>query len=310
MITFWRASSRSLGHRTPILWEQLLFSCQIMSNSLWSHGLQHTRLLCPSPASGVCSDSCLLSQWCLYNSLILCHPLLLLPSIVPSIRVFSSKSALCIRWSKYWSFSFSVSPSNEYSGLISFRLTSLISFLSKGLSVVFFSTAFQKHQIFGGNRVGPWEKKTRNSVSESMVQDTCIGGTIAFYVPNPVKYSYTVSSENVFANSHCWEWEVSLKGYCRKPKTSGVSRDDFFFPLLFHCWSFGQFLHLSDKDVRAETLFWGKIFSSFLSSVRKFIMKSQPKGSFQLTLSKSFLCKSNLLATQSICHHSALSGTV
>ena len=56
------------------------------------------------------------------NHLILCHPLLLLPLIVPSIRIFSNESTLCIRWSKYWSFSFSISPSNEYSGLISFRI--------------------------------------------------------------------------------------------------------------------------------------------------------------------------------------------
>ena len=56
------------------------------------------------------------------NHLILCHPLLLLPSIFPSIRVFSNESALCIRWPQYWSFSFSISPSNEYSGLISFRM--------------------------------------------------------------------------------------------------------------------------------------------------------------------------------------------
>ena len=56
------------------------------------------------------------------NHLILCHPLLLLPSIFPSIRVFSIESALCIRWPKYWSFIFSISPSNEYSGLISFRM--------------------------------------------------------------------------------------------------------------------------------------------------------------------------------------------
>ena len=56
------------------------------------------------------------------NHLILCHPLLLLPSIFPSIRVFSNESVLCIRWPKYWSFSFSISPSNEYSGLISFRM--------------------------------------------------------------------------------------------------------------------------------------------------------------------------------------------
>ena len=56
------------------------------------------------------------------NHLILCHHLLLLPSIFPSIRVFSNESVLCIRWPKYWSFSFSISPSNEYSGLISFRM--------------------------------------------------------------------------------------------------------------------------------------------------------------------------------------------
>ena len=56
------------------------------------------------------------------NHLILCRPLLLLPSIFPSVRVFSSESVLCIRWPKYWSFSFSINPSNEYSGLISFRI--------------------------------------------------------------------------------------------------------------------------------------------------------------------------------------------
>ena len=59
------------------------------------------------------------------NHLILCHPLLPLPSIFPSIRVFSNKSAICIRWSKYWSFIFSISPSNEYSGLISFQFSSV-----------------------------------------------------------------------------------------------------------------------------------------------------------------------------------------
>ena len=57
-----------------------------------------------------------------FNHLILCHPLVLLPLIFPSIRVFSNESVLCIRWPKYWSFSFSISPSNEYSGLISFRI--------------------------------------------------------------------------------------------------------------------------------------------------------------------------------------------
>ena len=83
------------------------------------------------------------------NDLILCHPLLLLPSVFPSIRVFSSELALHTRWSKYWSFSFGISPSKEYSGLISLGLTGLISLLSKGFSRVFFSTTIQKHQFFG-----------------------------------------------------------------------------------------------------------------------------------------------------------------
>ena len=75
------------------------------------------------------------------NHLILCRPLLLPPSISPSIRVFSNESALRVRWPKCWSFSFSISPYNEYSGLISFRMDWLISLLSKGLSRVYPRTA-------------------------------------------------------------------------------------------------------------------------------------------------------------------------
>ena len=90
-----------------------------MSDSLWPHESQHARPPCPSPTPGVYSNSCPLSWWC-HPHLILCCPLLLLPSIFPSIRVFSNESVLHIRWPKNWSFSFSISPSNEYSGLISF----------------------------------------------------------------------------------------------------------------------------------------------------------------------------------------------
>ena len=82
------------------------------------------------------------------SHLILCHPLLLLPSIPPSIRVFSNESTLPMRWPKYWSFSFSISPSNEYSGLISYRIDR-ISLQSKGLSRVFSNTTVQNHQFFG-----------------------------------------------------------------------------------------------------------------------------------------------------------------
>ena len=102
----------------------VLFSHLGMSDSLQPHGLQHARPPCPSLCPRVCSDSCPLSQWC--------HP-----AISSSVTPFSScpqsflasgsfladnESALCIRWPKYWSFSFSISPYNEYSGLISFRI--------------------------------------------------------------------------------------------------------------------------------------------------------------------------------------------
>ena len=87
-------------------------SCPI----LWTHGLQHARLPCPSPTPRAYSNACP------FNHLIFCHPLLLLSPILHSIRVFSNESVLHTRWPKHWSFSFSNSPSNGYSGVISFRM--------------------------------------------------------------------------------------------------------------------------------------------------------------------------------------------
>ena len=96
----------------------LFFSCAVLSNSLWTHGLQHTRLPCSSLSPEICiATEAMMPS----NHLILCCHLLL-PSVFLSIRVFSNELALHIRWPKYWSFSFSISPSNEYSGLISFRI--------------------------------------------------------------------------------------------------------------------------------------------------------------------------------------------
>ena len=89
--------------------------------SLWPHELQHARPPCPSPTAGVYPNPCPLSRWC-HPTISSCCPLLLPPSIFPSIRVLSDESALRIRWPKYWSFSFNISPSNEYPGLISFRM--------------------------------------------------------------------------------------------------------------------------------------------------------------------------------------------
>ena len=92
----------------------------VVSDSLGPHGLQHASPPCPSPTPGVYSNSCPMMP---SSHLLLCCPFLLLPPIPPSIRVSSNESTLCMRWPKYWSFSFSISPSSEHPGLmISFRM--------------------------------------------------------------------------------------------------------------------------------------------------------------------------------------------
>ena len=111
----------------PILintYQSVQSSHSVMSDSLWPHGLQHARLPYITNSQSLLK---LMSMESVMpsNHLILCHLLLLLPTILPSIRVFSNESVLHIKWPKYWSFSFSISPSNEYSGLISFRMDSL-----------------------------------------------------------------------------------------------------------------------------------------------------------------------------------------
>ena len=95
-----------------------------MFDNLRPHGLQHASPPCPTPTPRAYSNLCIESVMP-SNHLILHHPLLLLPSIFPSIGVFSNESVHCIRWPQYWSFSLSISPSNEYSGLISFRMDRL-----------------------------------------------------------------------------------------------------------------------------------------------------------------------------------------
>ena len=98
------------------------FSHSVMSDSLRLHESQHARSPCPSPTPGVHSNSMSIESVMPSSHLILCRPLLLLPPIPPSIRVFSNESTLHMRWPKYWSFSFSISASKEIPGLISFRM--------------------------------------------------------------------------------------------------------------------------------------------------------------------------------------------
>ena len=121
-------------------------SCLVMYDSLWPHGLQHTRLPCPSLSSRVCSNSCPPGWWF--------HPttsssFALFSSCLQSFPwVFSNESALCFRWPKYWSFSFSISSSHEYSGLISFRMDSLDLFAVQGTLKSLLQHHIQKHQFF------------------------------------------------------------------------------------------------------------------------------------------------------------------
>ena len=128
-----------------------------MSNSLRPHELQHAWPPCPSPTPGSLLKLTSIESVMPSNHLTLCHPLLLLPSIFTSTRVFSNESVLHIRWPEYWSFSFIISPSNEYSGLISFRidwldllavqgtLKSLLQHHSSKASILWLSTFFMVH---------------------------------------------------------------------------------------------------------------------------------------------------------------------
>ena len=124
------------------------FSCSVVSDSLQSHGLQHARPPCPITNTQSLLKLMSIESVMPSNHLIFCRPLLLLPSVFPRFRVFSHESVLRIRWPKYWSFSFNISPSNEYSGLISFRMDWLDLLAVQRLSRVFSNTTVQKHQFF------------------------------------------------------------------------------------------------------------------------------------------------------------------
>ena len=126
------------------------FSHSVVSYSLLPHGLQHSRLPCPTPTPGACLNSCPSSRWCHPTiSSSVCRPFLLLTSIFPSIRVFSNKLGLHIRWPSIGvSASASVLPMN-IQGWFPLGLTGLIFLQFKGLSRVFSNTTVQKHQFFG-----------------------------------------------------------------------------------------------------------------------------------------------------------------
>ena len=120
------------------------FNCSVLSNSLRPHESQHARPPCPSPTPRVHSNSRPSSQWCHPTISSSGIPFSSCPQSLPA-----SESTLHMRWPKYWSFSFSISPSNEHPGLISFRMDWLDLLAVQGLSRVFSNTTVQKHQFFG-----------------------------------------------------------------------------------------------------------------------------------------------------------------
>ena len=126
-----------------LAFSSIQFSHSVISDSLWPHELKHARPPCPSSTLEFTQTHLHQDGDAIQPS----HPLLL-PPIPPSIRVFSNESTLRMMWPKYWSFSFSIIPSKEIPGLISFRWTGWVPLQSKGLSRVFSNTTVQKHQFF------------------------------------------------------------------------------------------------------------------------------------------------------------------
>ena len=134
----------TLSTTQALLWTcMLLLFSRLVSYSLWPYGPQHARPPYSQSLLKLMSIELVMPS----NHLILCHPLLLPPSIFPSIRVFSNESALHIRWPKHWSFNFSISPSNEYSGLISFRVDWFDLLAVQGILKSLLSYTVQKHQF-------------------------------------------------------------------------------------------------------------------------------------------------------------------
>ena len=176
------------------LFQSVQFSHSVVSNSLWPYEPQHTRPPCPSPTPGVHPNPCPSSRWChptissclpllLLPSIFpsICLPLLLLPSIFPSIRVFSNESVLRIRWPKYWSFSFNISTSNEHSGLISFRMDWLYLLAVQGT----LKSLLQHH-----------------SSKASILQH------LAFFIVQ-LLHSYMTTGKTIALTDICWQCNVS-----------------------------------------------------------------------------------------------------
>ena len=183
-----------------------------MSDSLLPHGLQHARLPCPSLSPRVCSDSC---QWCHPT---ICCPLLLLPSIFPSIRVFSGELTLCIRWPRYWSFGFSISPSSGYSGWVLTRKEEIFLFpVSLLLSQDLRAPPCSLHTLFNRSfclLIFLYQPLTNPGHGVSKSWTWLRDFTFTFHLTNPallvwvsLKYEWMAKSPHTSKEKHCMKNE-------------------------------------------------------------------------------------------------------
>ena len=188
--------------------------------------MKHAKLPCPLLSPSINSKSLLKLMSTEYiipsNHLTLCHPLLLLPSIFPSIRLFSNELALCIRWPKYWCFNFSISPSNEYSGLISFRNDWLDLLTVQGtLTPQFESINSLTLSLFYGSTLTPVHDYWRNHSFDYMdlcwLQVEIQKGTFTLEECSSFLKSKTLWSNIVLLDIYpmIWKFMSMLKATCK-----------------------------------------------------------------------------------------------
>ena len=203
--TLWRAICFTQVHwfKCSVQFSSVQFSRSVVSDSLRPHELQHARPPCPSPTPRVHSNTSIesvmpSSYLILCRPLcLLCRPLLLLPPIPPSIRVFSNGSTLCMRWPKYWSFSFSISLPKNTQDWSPLEWTGWISLQSKGLSRVFSNTTVQKHQFLGTQLNAPqWELVVPGKGFERFIVVT-VTGNLEIQISTIAVWSWTSSTPSL-----------------------------------------------------------------------------------------------------------------
>ena len=222
------------------------------------HGLQHTRLPCPSPTPGACSYSCPSSRWChpiISFSVFLFSPL---PSIFPSIRVFFSESLLHIRWPKYWNFSFSISPTNAYSGMISLGIDWFDLLAIQGTLKSLLQHYNSKASIL-------WHSLWYNSQHPYMITWKTIALTIPTFFSKVMSLIFNMLSRLIIvflwrSKTILISWLQSPSAVILEPKKNKICHCFHCFPI-YLSWNDGTGCH----DLRFWMLSFIQLFQSPLS---------------------------------------------